>query len=138
MLLMAEFPDLSLHLFDDSEFQMRSSARFREIDATDLLEMRENNQNKNTQRSTKNWVKVFDLWRAERSEVRKLEEIPKHELDDVLWTTIGNRTTCLSNLETIEFKKFLGLPNWTRPTALSNFGCPQNFSYPIISKLDSV
>ena len=83
MLLMAEFPDLSLHLFDNSEFQMRSSVRFPEIDATDLLEMRENNHNKNTQRSTKNWVKVFDLWRAERGKVRKLEEIPKHEL--VLW-----------------------------------------------------
>ena len=32
---------------------MESSARFPEIDATDLLEMWENNQNKNTQRSTK-------------------------------------------------------------------------------------
>ena len=48
VLTMAEFPDFSLHLFDDSEFQMESSARFPEIDATDLLEMRENNQNKNT------------------------------------------------------------------------------------------
>ena len=85
MLIMAEFPDFSLHPFDDSEFQMESSARFPQIDATDLLEMRENNQNKNTQRSTKKWVKVFDLWRAERSEVRKLEDIPEHELEDVLW-----------------------------------------------------
>ena len=85
MLIIAEFPDFSLHLFDDSEFQMDSSARFPEIDAIDLLEMRANNQNKNTQKSTKKWVKVFDLWRAERSEVRKLEEIPEHELDDVLW-----------------------------------------------------
>ena len=69
---MTEFPDFSLHIFDDSEFQMEFSARFPEIDATDLLETREDNQNKNTERSTKNWVKVFDLWRAERSEVRKL------------------------------------------------------------------
>ena len=52
---------------------MESSVRFPEIDATDLLEMRENNQNKNTERSTKKWVKLFDLWCAERSEVRKLE-----------------------------------------------------------------
>ena len=74
--IMAEFPDFSLHLFNDSEFQMESSATFPEIVATDLLEMREN-QNKNTQRSTKKWVKVSDLWRAERSEVRKLEEIPE-------------------------------------------------------------
>jgi len=42
--------------------------------------MRENNQSKNTQRSTKTWDKVFDLWRAERSEVRKLEEIPEDQL----------------------------------------------------------
>ena len=52
---------------------MKSSARFPEIDATDLHDMRENNQNKNTERSTKNWVKLFDLWRAERREVKKLE-----------------------------------------------------------------
>jgi len=32
---------------------MESLARFPEIDATDLLEMRENNQNNNTQRSKK-------------------------------------------------------------------------------------
>ena len=50
---MAEFPDFSLHLFDDSEFQMKSSARFPEIDVTDVLEMRENNQNKNPQRKHK-------------------------------------------------------------------------------------
>ena len=85
MLIMAKFSDFSLHLFDNSEFQIESSARFPEIDATDLLEMRENNQKKNIQRSTKNWVKVFDLWHAERSEVRKLEEIPEHKLDNILW-----------------------------------------------------
>ena len=56
---------------------MEPSARFPEIDATDLFEMRENNQNKNTQRSTKYWVKAFDLWRAEESEVRKPEEITR-------------------------------------------------------------
>ena len=67
MLIMTEFPDFSVHLFDYSEFQMESLARFPEIDAADLLEMRENNQNRNTERCTKNWVKVFDLWRAELS-----------------------------------------------------------------------
>ena len=50
-----------------AEFQMEPSARFPELDATDLLKMRENNQNKNTERSTKNWVKLFDLGHAERS-----------------------------------------------------------------------
>ena len=56
MLTRAEFPDFSLHRFDHSEFQMESSARFPEIDATDLLEMRENNQNKNTEISQKKSV----------------------------------------------------------------------------------
>ena len=49
---------------------------------------------------------------------------------------IGNRTTCLSNLEITGFKNFLGLPKWTRPTA--EFGSPQNFSHPIVFKLDSM
>ena len=40
MFIMAEFADFSIHLFDDSEFQVESSARFPEVDATDLLEMR--------------------------------------------------------------------------------------------------
>lgn len=38
---MAEFTECSLHLFDNPDFQMESSARFPKIDATDLLEMRE-------------------------------------------------------------------------------------------------
>ena len=91
MLIMAEFPDFYLHLFDDSEVQMESSARFPERDATDLLEMSENNQNKNTQRSTKNWVKVFDLWRAERSEKGKLEEIRNTSLTTFFGCYIINR-----------------------------------------------
>ena len=49
---------------------MESSARFPEIDAADLLEMKENNQNKNTQRDSETWVKMFDLLRAEGSEAR--------------------------------------------------------------------
>ena len=46
VLIMTEIPDFSLHLFDDSDFQMESLARFPEIDVTDLLEMRENNSKK--------------------------------------------------------------------------------------------
>ena len=38
---------------------MESSARFPEIDATDLLEMWENNQNKNTQRCSKIGLKCL-------------------------------------------------------------------------------
>ena len=67
---MAEFSYFSFYLVDDSDFQMESSARLPEIDTTDLFEIRENNQNKNTQRSRQAWIKVFDQWRAERSEVR--------------------------------------------------------------------
>ena len=68
--------------------------------------MRAHNQNKNTERSAKNWVKVFDLWRAERSEVRKLESniCHVHLFLDAIWL-IGNRTTCLSNLEIIGLKQ---------------------------------
>ena len=84
VLIIADFPECSLHLFDDSDFQMESSARFPKIDATDLLEIRASNQSKNNQRSRKTWIKVLDLWRAERSKERKLEEIPEHELHDLL------------------------------------------------------
>ena len=45
---MVELPDFDFDfLFHDSDFQAVSSARFPKIDAIDLLEMRENNQNKN-------------------------------------------------------------------------------------------
>ena len=60
--------------------------------------------------------------------MRKLESSTCHALlflDAI--KLIGNKTTCLSNLEIIGLKKFLGLPNWTQLTALSNFGCPQDF-----------
>ena len=78
---MVEFPTFSLHLFDVSNFQLESSAGFAEIDGTDLLEMREKNHNWNAQRSIKTWVKVLDLRRAGRSEVRKVGEIfPKTSL----------------------------------------------------------
>ena len=32
-----------------------------------------------------------------------------------------------NNLEIIGFQKFIWHPNWTRPDALSNFGCSRNF-----------
>jgi len=37
---MAEFPDFSLHVFDVSQIKMESSARFPEIDATDIIRTR--------------------------------------------------------------------------------------------------
>ena len=54
--ILVDFSDFSLDLFDDSDFQMEFSTRFPEIVATDLLDMRENNQNKNTENGSKIWV----------------------------------------------------------------------------------
>ena len=39
----------------------------------------------------------------------------------------NNISQKMSNLEIFSLKKFLWQPNWTRPTASSNFGCPRNF-----------
>ena len=55
VLIMTATLDFSLHPFDDSDFQKESSA-------TDLLKMWKNNQNKNTQRSRKTWIKAYDLY----------------------------------------------------------------------------
>ena len=107
--ILVDFPDFSLHLFDDSDFQMGFSTKFPEIVATDSLDMRENIRTRILKKAQKFGFKVFDLWRAERSEVRKLES-----------------NICHVHLF---LKKFLGLPD---------FGCPQNFSHPITSKLDNM
>ena len=54
VLITAELPDFSpRYQFDNSDFQMESSARFPEIDATDLLEKTENKLNKNYTQSLK-------------------------------------------------------------------------------------
>ena len=63
---MAAIPDFSLDLAEET-----------------LEEMREKNHNKNTVKSTRTWLKVFDAWRDERGEPRKLAEIPVEELDGV-------------------------------------------------------
>ena len=39
----------------------------------------------------------------------------------------NNISPKMSTLEIFFLKKFLWQPNWTRPTASSNFGCPRNF-----------
>ena len=60
-----EFPDFSFHHFDQPSVE----PRFPGIDADDIVQMRETNQNKNTMKSTtKKWMKVFDMWR--KSEVK--------------------------------------------------------------------
>ena len=62
---------------------------------------------------------MFDLWRAARSEVRKLEEIHEQKV---------------RKLENIHEQK---IPR-TAKLGLVQFGSPQNFSRPIISKLDNM
>ena len=74
---MAEFSYFSFHLVDDSNFQMESPARFPEKDASDLLRWGGIIRTGILREAQKS---VFDLWHAERREVRKLEEIAEREL----------------------------------------------------------
>jgi len=92
---MAEFPNFSVHLFNVSNFQMESSARFPEIDPTDLLEMTEN---------------------TERSRTLKHAQGPCGVLSEVKWESL-RLDICLVHLF---LDAILWLPNWTRPTASSN------------------
>ena len=74
---MAEFSYFSFYLVDDSDFQMESSARFPEKDASDLLRWGGIIRTGILKEAQK---PVFDPWHAERSEARKLEEIAQREL----------------------------------------------------------
>lgn len=87
---MAAIADFSLDLEDifndfSTENQgLSTSNRFSIATAQNLEDLREKSRNKNTKKSTQTWLKVFDAWRNERGEPRKLEEIPAEELDGVL------------------------------------------------------
>ena len=50
----------------------------------ELANLRSKNQNQNTSKSTKTWLKVLNEWKLQRIEARKLEDIPRHELDAIL------------------------------------------------------
>ena len=48
----------------------------------ELDNLRGKNQNKNTSKITRTWPNIFRV--VQRNEARKLEDIPRHELDAVL------------------------------------------------------
>jgi len=50
----------------------------------ELASLRGKNQNQNTSKSTKTCLNVFNEWKVQRNEARKLEDIPCHELNAIL------------------------------------------------------
>ena len=114
---MDEFPDFSLHIFDDSDFRMESSARFPEIDATDLLEMRENNQNKNTQRSTKkNGLKCLTYGVLSEAKWESLRSFPNKSLTTFFGCSAYGLVQFLAVLRIFLIQLF---PNWTACSSIT-------------------
>ena len=78
--------------------------------------------------------------------ISKLEDISRHDLDEVLCRFFAEIRKKAGHkyepesLAIIQCSLDRHLKNCVLPlpTASSNFGCPQNFSYPIISKLDNM
>jgi len=83
---MAEFNE-DLPIFSISH-NLFSNSNANEIFSTlpdeELANLRRKNQNQNTSKSTKTWLKVFNKWRVQRNEARQLEDIPRQELDAIL------------------------------------------------------
>ena len=84
---MAEFsagdlPNFSIShdLFSD----ITADERFPTLPKQELANLRGKNQNQNTSKSIKTWLNVFNEWKVQRNEARKLEDIPCHELDAIL------------------------------------------------------
>ena len=83
---MAEFSEdlpifsISHNLFSNSN----ANERFPTLPEEELANLRSTNQNQNTSKSTKTWLKVFNEWRVQRNEARQLEDIPRQELDAIL------------------------------------------------------
>ena len=69
---MAAIPDFSLDLveffvnFPTEEQAQPQKTRFSVVNEEALEELREKNHNKNTTKSTRTWLKVFEVWREER------------------------------------------------------------------------
>ena len=61
-----------------------ANERFPTLPEEELANLRSKNQNQNTSKSTKTWLKVFNEWRVQRNEARQLEDIPRQELDAIL------------------------------------------------------
>ena len=67
-------------LFSD----ITADERFPTLPEEELTNRRGKNQNQNTSKSTKTWLNVFNEWKVQRKEARKLEDIPSHEPDAIL------------------------------------------------------
>ena len=74
---MAAIPDFSLDLAEffveipTEEQAQPQKTRFSLLYEETLEELREKNHNKNTIKSTRTWLKVFDAWREERYIINK-------------------------------------------------------------------
>ena len=74
---MAAIPDFSLDLaecfvdFPTEEQAQPQKIRFSIVNEEVFKELREKNHNKNTIKSTRTWLKVFDAWREERYIINK-------------------------------------------------------------------
>ena len=74
------FFSISHNLFSNSN----ANERFPTLPEEELANLRSKNQNQNTSKSTKTWLKVFNEWRVQRNEARQLKDIPRQELDAIL------------------------------------------------------
>ena len=70
---------ISHDLFSD----ITADERFPTLSEEELANLRDKNQNQNTSKSTKTWLNVFNEWKVQQNEARKLEDIPCHELDAI-------------------------------------------------------
>ena len=84
---MAEFSDedfpnfsISLGIFNKTN----ANERFPSLREEEVTNQRKQNENKNTSRTTKTWLNVFNEWKVQRKEDRNFEDIPVNELDAVL------------------------------------------------------
>ena len=71
---------ISHNLFSNSN----ANERFPTLPEEELANLKSKNQNQNTSKSTKTWLKVFNEWRVQRNEARQLEDILSQELDAIL------------------------------------------------------
>ena len=83
---MAEFSeDLPIFSISHNPFSnSNANERFPTLPEEELANLRSTNQNQNTSKSTKTWLKVSNEWRVQLNEARQLEDIPRQELDEIL------------------------------------------------------
>ena len=76
-----DFPNFSIFLgiFNKTN----ANKRFPSLREEEVTNQRKQNGNKNTSRTTKTWLNVFNEWKVQRKEERNFEDIPVNELDAV-------------------------------------------------------